>query len=108
MPRKSTSAAQAAKSADAMNITEAEVEAMSTAEIVTLIRSLAAGNTSQSEPKRKKGWIDWSPGNEPPDADAMIRIRTRKGIKIGPRRADSFAWDVSGGPEDIMAYEVAE
>lgn len=90
-----------------MNITEAEVEAMSTAEIVTLIRSLAAGNTSQSEPKRT-GWIDWANGNTPPAGAAMIRIRTRKGIKIGPRRADSFAWDVSGGPEDIMAYEVAE
>lgn len=94
-------------SGDLLNITEAEVEALTTKQLVTLIRGLAGSATANR--KADDGWVYYESGKAAAlQADTLVEVRLRKGIKVGPRRAASFSWAVTGGKEDILAYRIVD
>lgn len=110
MVRTSKKAAKA--SGDLLNITEAEVGAMTPAQLVTLIRGLAGSALAnrKADPV-EAGWTAWAPSLEAPEPSiapgTMIRVRLRRGHVLGPRAADSFNW-AHGGKEDIIGWQVVD
>ncbi len=59
-------------------------------------------------PERRKptDWTEYTEGDLPPPADALVIIRFRDGLESKASRAGSWRWTWEDSNNDIVAYRV--